>query len=36
VAVKWEHMDGSKVDPIKDSIRMFSDLLKIRWLHRSL
>ena len=36
VAVKWEHMDGSKVDPIKDSIRMFTDLLKIRWLHRAM
>ena len=36
VAVKWEHMEGSTVDPIKDSIRMFMDLLKIRWLHRAI
>ena len=30
VAVKWEHVDGSKVDPLKDSLRMFTDLLVIR------
>ncbi len=36
VAVKWEHMDGSKISPVKDSIRMFTDLLKIRWLHRAM
>jgi dolichyl-phosphate beta-glucosyltransferase len=36
MSVKWEHMDGSAVDPIKDSIRMFSDLLKICWLHRAM
>ncbi|CAA6815223.1 MAG: glycosyl transferase, group 1 family protein [uncultured Thiotrichaceae bacterium] len=36
VAVKWVHMEGSKVSPIKDSIHMFLDLLKIRWIHRTL
>lgn len=35
VAVKWHYMDGSKVDPLRDSMRMFTDLLKIRWLHRA-
>ena len=35
VAVKWYYMEGSKVDPLRDSMRMFTDLVKIRWLHRA-
>ncbi len=30
-AVTWLNSDGSKVSPIKDSIKMFFDVLKIRW-----
>lgn len=36
VPVEWVHMEGSKVDPVKDSINMFFDLIKIRWAHRKL
>jgi len=36
VPVKWHHVDGSKVDAIKDSINMFMDILKIRFIHRHL
>ena len=36
VAIEWKHCDGSKVDPIKDSFLMFLDLLRIRWIHRTL
>ncbi len=30
VPVEWRHFEGSKVNPIKDSIRNFSDILKVR------
>ena len=36
VAIEWKHSDGSKVEPIRDSITMFVDLLRIRWIHRAL
>ena len=36
VAIEWRHCDGSKVGPIGDSIAMFLDLIRIRWIHRSL
>ena len=36
VAIEWTHSDGSKIDPVKDSIAMFIDLVRIRWIHRSL
>jgi len=36
VAVEWRHKEGSTVDPLKDSITMFLDLLRIRWIHRTL
>ena len=36
VAIEWKHCDDSKVDPIKDSFLMFLDLLRIRWIHRTL
>ena len=32
--VEWYNDDRSKVDPIKDSIRMFVEILKIRNLHK--
>jgi len=31
VAVIWNHVEGSRVHMIKDSLRMFGGLLKIRW-----
>lgn len=36
VGVRWEHREGSKVHPIRDSYRMFRDMLKIRLYHRRL
>jgi dolichyl-phosphate beta-glucosyltransferase len=36
VAVEWKHKEGSTVDPVKDSITMFLDLIRIRWIHRTL
>lgn len=30
VPVEWKHFEGSKVNPIKDSIRNFSDILRVR------
>jgi glycosyltransferase involved in cell wall biosynthesis len=29
--VRWSHAEGSKVSPLRDGIRMLSDLLRIRW-----
>lgn len=34
--VKWEYVEGSRVDPLRDPLRMLLDLLRIRWLHRRL
>lgn len=31
VPVRWSHSDGSKVKLWRDGIRMFTDLLRIRW-----
>ena len=31
VAVKWAHQENTKISPIKDGMRMFTELLKIRW-----
>lgn len=31
VPVRWSHMEGSKINFFLDSIRMFSDLVRIRW-----
>jgi glycosyltransferase involved in cell wall biosynthesis len=31
VPVRWDHVDGTKVDMFGDSSRMFADLLRIRW-----
>ena len=36
VAIEWKHSEGSKVDPIRDSLMMFVDLVRIRWIHRAL
>ncbi|HRP02444.1 MAG TPA: glycosyltransferase family 2 protein [Candidatus Kapabacteria bacterium] len=34
VAVEWYNDDRSKVSPIKDSIKMFNEILRIRRLHK--
>jgi dolichyl-phosphate beta-glucosyltransferase len=31
VPVYWEHVTGSKVQPLPDSFRMFADVLRVRW-----
>ena len=31
VPVRWSHVEGSKIRFMRDSIRMFSDLIRIRW-----
>lgn len=31
VAVKWAHQENTKINPIQDGLRMFTELLKIRW-----
>ena len=31
VPVYWEHVSGSKVQPLPDSFRMFADVLRVRW-----
>lgn len=36
VPVSWRHDDGSTLSLINDSLMMFIDLLKIRWIHRKL
>ena len=29
--VRWSHAEGSKVNPVRDGLRMLSDLVRIRW-----
>lgn len=36
VGVRWAHREGSKVDPIRDSLRMLVEVLRIRFMHRNL
>jgi dolichyl-phosphate beta-glucosyltransferase len=36
IAINWSHIPGSKVNVIRDGIRMFFDLIRIRYLHRKL
>lgn len=31
VPVFWQHVSGSKVDPVRDSFRMMADVLRVRW-----
>jgi hypothetical protein len=31
VPVRWSHAEGSKIRFFRDGVRMFSDLLRIRW-----
>ncbi|NDV19266.1 glycosyltransferase [Pseudodesulfovibrio sp. JC047] len=36
IPVKWHHMEGSTVSPIRDAIKMFADVMRIRLVHRGL
>jgi dolichyl-phosphate beta-glucosyltransferase len=31
IPVAWSHREGTRIHPLRDGIRMFSELLKIRW-----
>lgn len=31
VPVFWRHVSGSKVDPLRDTFRMFADVVRVRW-----
>lgn len=31
VPVRWSHSEGSKLNPLRDGLRMFGDLARIRW-----
>jgi len=31
VPVKWAHSEGTRISPLRDGIRMFAEMLKIRW-----
>jgi glycosyltransferase involved in cell wall biosynthesis len=31
VPVKWAHREGTRLNPLRDGIRMFGEMLKIRW-----
>src|SRR4029078_11840238 len=31
IPVRWSHSEGSKLNPVRDGLRMVSDLLRIRW-----
>lgn len=31
VPVKWAHREGTRINPLRDGIRMFFEVLKIRW-----
>jgi glycosyltransferase involved in cell wall biosynthesis len=33
VPVRWSHSEGTKVNMIRDSARMFADLFRVRWNH---
>jgi glycosyltransferase involved in cell wall biosynthesis len=31
VPVAWSHREGTRINPLRDGIRMFGELLRIRW-----
>jgi dolichyl-phosphate beta-glucosyltransferase len=31
VPVAWAHREGTRINPLRDGIRMFGEILKIRW-----
>ena len=36
VPIRWSHKDGSKVNMLRDGLRMLRDLSTVRWRHRGL
>lgn len=36
VPIRWSHKDGSKVNLVRDGMKMVMDLLRIRYIHRGL
>ena len=31
VPITWSHRDSSRVDPVRDTLRMLADILRVRW-----
>jgi hypothetical protein len=31
VPVHWAHSEGTRINPLRDGVRMFVEILKIRW-----
>ena len=31
VPVKWAHREGTRINPVRDGLRMFLEMLKVRW-----
>ncbi len=31
VAVQWGHRDGTRINPLKDGVRMFVEVVRVRW-----
>ena len=31
VPVEWSHQEGTRISPLRDGLRMFSEVLRIRW-----
>jgi hypothetical protein len=31
VPVHWAHVEGTRISPLRDGVRMFAEVLKIRW-----
>ena len=31
VPVAWSHREGTRINPLRDGIRMFGEMLRIRW-----
>jgi glycosyltransferase involved in cell wall biosynthesis len=31
VPVEWSHQEGTRISPLRDGLRMFTEVLKIRW-----
>jgi hypothetical protein len=31
VPVAWSHREGTRINPVRDGIRMFGEMLRVRW-----
>jgi hypothetical protein len=31
VPITWSHRESSRVDPVRDTLRMLGDILRVRW-----